>query len=771
MKARLASGIESMQRRILERKLRSIVFVVIILFLVALLSQIEIKYKEEATASGDTRQGSGVVNPFKGKSELPETVGFRTVAETDILILKVHPDIGHFMVVDKRSGHVWHSYPEPSQWENRSIGGIWKDHMRSPIMVESLDFSSHNAQPKYLNWISEDGAIENFEPMDGGVRLTYVMSKVDMRIPIEIRLQDDYVETKIVDAGIEEGNRFGILSIRLFPFLGAEQNLGQEGYMFVPDGNGAIIEHNQKIENQSLIYHESVYGKDYSYQTGASDRRSVVMPVFGYKTGNHAYLAVIEDGEEYAEVFASPTGVYSSYSWVAADMKYRSPYKQVISESKNRFYIAYDEENRFHSDRTIRYYFLDGEKATYSGMAECYRNYLMNDKGYSKMRYTDDAIPMHVTLVGGDRVTGVFPERYQAATTTDQAMQIVQRYRDLGIENMAIHMLGWQEDGFISLGKNHPVDKRLGGNEGMENFVRYAHSLNMPVTYGVNYVLNNGGAHDFSQRYHGMRDYSGTFHQYTDLIGDSKLPVASHKFVLKYLEDDLRAIKELGVDGITFGGGYGFGSGVGNMLNTDFNTRYGSTRTEAMELQREMFSIASGLFDQVNGTDTGMYVNDKVSHMFEIKDDYSYDLFSTRSVPFLQIAMHGLISYSSSYMNDRFESESQFLRDIEYGMNPSIILTYEDADALRFSSAFYLFNSSFRDWEKEAVREYQRYNSALSDVQALFITDHRQLAMGVYQTTYENGKRIIVNHNNSDYTKDGVNVAARNFVAIGGGKQ
>ena len=49
------------------------------------------------------------------------------------------------------------------------------------------------------------------------------------------------------------------------------------------------------------------------------------------------------------------------------------------------------------------------------------------------------------------------------------------------------------------------------------------------------------------------------------------------------------------------------------------------------------------------------------------------------------------------------------------------------------------------------IELYKKFNNNLGDTYSQFITGHEKLANGVYKTTYENGKSVIVNYNYADY--------------------
>ena len=55
----------------------------------------------------------------------------------------------------------------------------------------------------------------------------------------------------------------------------------------------------------------------------------------------------------------------------------------------------------------------------------------------------------------------------------------------------------------------------------------------------------------------------------------------------------------------------------------------------------------------------------------------------------------------------------------------------------------------------------------LQDVQNKPITDHKKLQEGVFQTTYEGGKTVIVNYNAADVEVDGKTIKAKDFF-VGG---
>ncbi|KRG12010.1 hypothetical protein ACA29_13300 [Lederbergia galactosidilytica] len=233
----------------------------------------------------------------------------------------------------------------------------------------------------------------------------------------------------------------------------------------------------------------------------------------------------------------------------------------------------------------------------------------------------------------------------------------------------------------------------------------------------------------------------------------------------KTILQDIKEAKELKVDG------YLYGDGIGSILSTDYNNKYFANRRETKELQERVIEKTAVELNKVYISEGNFYGLKNVQHLSEMDDDYSYDLFVDQKIPFAQIALHGLISYSFQYGNMGGSTENRFLQGIEYGALPSFILTYEQSQKLMESTSLRRFYSAnYKDWEKEIAAQYQSYNEALADVQDQFIVDHQMIANDVFETRYENGKRIIVNYNKTPYNKDGIAIEAEDFIILEGGR-
>lgn len=744
-------------KKLLYAGLGVVILVVAALLVASFLKDDPIEEVEEAV---QIKQGS-IAAYDKDNKVLPADENFEKVAESNVLELWADRTTGHFQVKDKRTGHVTRSYPNPDQFENAGVSNNWLNHLRSPVVMDVIDFKAKSPNPFMTSVAQENARISEWNLIDGGYSVTFSMSQKELEIALEVRLVDDYVETRIIDDKLVEG-KFKFVNVKTFPFLGAEQYVGQDGYLLLPDGPGAIYRFKNDVWDDRTPWKEPIYGHDDSYWTISTNRQRVTMPIVGYKSGNTAYLAVAHDGEEYGYVYASHAGVNSNYNWATFEHTYRLSYWQPTSktDSSKGFYTY--TKDRFHEDRVIRYYFLPTDQSDVAGMAAKYRDYLIHEKGMQLRTAESDQLPLYLSLLGGDIEKGTFRNRYVPGTTTEQAKEIVGDLHASGINNLVVNYIGWQSGGYTHWGFGMDVAKQLGGNSGMKSLADYIHELGGKLILNVNYYYNTDGK-DFKANLHGMQNLAGSILKFKYYFSNVDYTVISPKYALEKLQDDLKKYKELGADGLLF-------EGLGSSLSSDYNSRYFSMRPETAEVQAE---IAKTARDGLGSTllDYGNAYLLPYSDSIVMPNDYSYDLFVDEPVAFAPMALHGLVEYSLGFSNKRDEYQTEFLRAVEYGSIPSFELMYEETTKFRNVFSISTYSANYFEWKETLLKEYNRLNEALGDVQDVLMVNNRSIAYNVKETTYANGKRIIVNYNTTPVTVEGNQIPAMDFIVLNGGGQ
>ncbi|WMT43141.1 DUF5696 domain-containing protein [Paenibacillus sp. D2_2] len=142
-------------------------------------------------------------------------------------------------------------------------------------------------------------------------------------VPLIYELDGQQLLAHIDTAEVQDTEAFPIRSIQLLPFFGAA-GLNEEGYIFVPDGSGALIGLNQNHAG-ARAYELPLYGEDATPKGNeliqAQYKEISRLPVFGLKRGDEAVLAIIEKGDAQATISAEPSGRLNSYNYVNASFR------------------------------------------------------------------------------------------------------------------------------------------------------------------------------------------------------------------------------------------------------------------------------------------------------------------------------------------------------------------------------------------------------------------------------------------------------------------
>lgn len=718
---------------------------------------------------------------------LPEENIFQKITENDTYILKADSTTGHFTVENKQSGEILRSFPNPASWDETKAAQSWQSHLQAPFMFSFVEMGDRKDILKESNPLNENTYLE-FQQIDDGFKVTYELSDLGFTIPIEVRLKDDYVETTVLaddiyDEQIEPEKKAvedletdirkatkkevdpSLVGVRLFPFLGAENSDDKDGFIFLPDGSGALVNFQHDRASTTNLYSERIYGDDQAFANKAnlSSRLPIRMPVFGIKSGNQAILGVVHEGDTYTNIVSAPSESFSNYNWVTGEHLFRFKVYQAANKDGTEGYFTYSEDMQ-RTNRTIRYYMIEDKQADYVDMAIRYREYLMENQGLEQFPANEDTVKLSLNILGGGTKKGFIWDSYLPLTTIDQSMQIVQELSSLGVDNMAITYHGWHNKGYGKYGGHFPVAKQLGGNDDMKNLTDYAHSKGYNVFLDASsYTYNNTGKDGFRANRDALRDLTSSIMKFKRKQSDAYL--VSPRYMEETIYNDFPRAVELGIDG------YVFGEGIGSTLPSDYNERYLAERHEVKEIQQQILKKTKEEFGDVRIASGNFYTLQDSSHIEQMDYDYSYDLFVDKTIPFSQIALHSLVNYSFDYGNMSGNARESFLKGIEYGATPSFLVTYEDSHRLLESSSMYRFYSThYKDWETEIVSQYQDYSHALGDVQNQFIIGHKELAKGVYETTYEKGKRIVVNYNLYPYKYEETVVEAEDFIIIEGGE-
>ncbi len=584
-------------------------------------------------------------------------------------------------------------------------------------------------------------------------------------IPVEYEVSSGCLAVSIPTAAIRENDEFHLLDISLLPYMGAVPE-GEDGYLFIPDGSGALIAFG-KASKGAVEWDKEVYGRDPALKTKVVGEVSepVRLPVFGIKRDNAAMLAIVDSGEALCSVTAMNSGMSSQ--WSTAYFTYR--YREFDTITLNE--MGWNERNIPFVSKTpnsavpftVRYYFLEGDDADYAGMAQVHRQYLLQKEDIRIPEARTDVplvIDVNMSVRKVRPVLGLPVETVEALTTYRQLETMLEDFLSAGVESIVVKMDGWMDGGiYYKTPGKVTFDPGLGGKSGFMHLLSWLDDHPQvrlfPSAEFVNGYRNGNG---FIGMLQGNRDITGALSLQYDFLAstgtknlrkapwDLITPSFSHGMLLRYL-GSYRGLAAQGLGGIALDG-YG-GSVYSDRYESILNpiaSRTPVDRETAARLWTAGMDAARETAGELMVTGGNAYAIGHADYITEIPTTSSeYDI-ETMTVPYYQILTTGMAGTASAPVNFSRDPDLFCLQCLEYGIYPMYSLFYAESSAVKNTALDGLYNGQYTLWLDKAVQQYEKYRDAYRRISGAFITDHEILADGRRRTVYGNGAEITVDY-------------------------
>jgi len=590
-------------------------------------------------------------------------------------------------------------------------------------------------------------------------------------VSIEYWLDGNDLVVNVPMEEIEYKKDYPLVTLQILPYFGAG-GAEEDGFLFVPEGGGALIRFNNGKNSQNS-YYANVYGWDM-----ALGREYVVhetrayFGVYGIAKEDASFICIMEDGAEYASIAADISGRTNSYNYVNASYSILHREQVDVADKYNGAMYFYEEQIP-RENLTQRFRFVDS--GDYVDMAKYYQKYLQEKYPDAYIKNTDEHVPVAIEILGAvdkvEQVVGIPVSRPLKVTSYEEAKTILESLKENNVYNISVKLSGWMNGGIKqTMPKDINLISRLGGKKDFSALTAYASENDMKLYLdGVtNYAYDSN-----------MLDGFLVFRDAARLVSKEKVELLEYDTIC-YLEQEWKAPyyllnPSLVVDmmsnisaaaekydayGISF-------RDVGYQLSSDYNKKQTVTRQEAKTMQIEQLNQidADGYGIMTNmGNDYTLGVTDYITNMDLNGSRYA---LIDETVPFYQIAIHGFVNYSGEALNLTGDYREELLKSAEYGAG--LNFTFMAADSTILQNTYYTqyFGADFYAWQEKMLELYTDYEGALGHVFNQNITDHEILADGVRLTVYEDGTKVYVNYNNEDYeTEDKVILPARDYLVI-----
>ncbi len=704
---------------------------------------------------------------------------FKKIASTsakELYMLDIKNKAVIFAVKDVASGSVIYSAPANCT----KLGDAQVAELTTHAVLNYLDAQGVSQKVSTSTAIAESKY--KIDTVDGGVRITYSFPDVNkgqgFTVPMTFILKDDYFAVSVEMNAIEvdPATKSDLMSVSVMPYFGCAEYT-DDGYIFVPDGSGALIDNDFTALDGGVKYYSTyVYGRDATLNvaTKLGHTEPTTMPTFGTKAGDKAWVGIIESGEAVSMVKAVSARESFPYTQSYCEFMYN---KSDVFQSKTSWNIKDYRQTALEptdlENATVRFYSLAGDDADYVGMAKSYRKFLV-EKGTGSDVSAD--LPFFAEVIGAfqktESVVGFVTDVTKAATTYKQAQNIVKSLSELGVKNVNIRYTGWMKDGtetsIITAAKH---ESKLGSKQDLIDLNNIVEAQGGTTFLDAEFVEMYKTKLGWSANKFAVRNILNNHAQQFVYKRNTGMPIEDYAYYLCRPDFFNTQVDNLFKN---FGAYTAKGVSTGTLGNSNYsdlnnaNEDFRDAQQVNTALVNALASIESKLGEQgkvmVTTGNNAMLPHADVIVGAPMYNN-GYEMTYT-DVPFQQIALHGLVTYTETAHNLCNDQQSQLLRQLETGTVPYYLFTEEDSSVFLNTRLNYIYSSQFDTWKDTAAADYKTLSGVLNGYCDKEITDHVIINKNVRATVYGDDKVVIVNYGADSYTVGDVEVSGYGFATM-----
>ena len=403
-----------------------------------------------------------------------------------------------------------------------------------------------------------------------------------------------------------------------------------------------------------------------------------------------------------------------------------------MSQSTGSIVVIQNERNHF--DARIRYEFVSGEDASYTGLAKIYRHYLLENDALNQV---EEQFKMRLDFLGLEQKNGMIFREDVVMTTIEDIKQI---YNELGVEgvtNLLTIYKGWQKNGLAasSPATNFKADQAIGGNHELldllaeleeSNVAFYLYNDPLKVDSSASTLLKYSVVKKLNKRVHEEETYKDVIVGYNYLL-PSKVAEMATKLENSYVKNKVNNVM------------------LSEISNTVFSYSIKGKIYDRMTTAQAFEDIVANYSDSFN-----LLLEQPFSYLWKYTDMYvdtpvsgSRYNFVDEDIPFLSIVLKGSLPMYSNYINFEANKQEYFLKLVDQGVLPSFYLTMEDPAELKYTNSSDIYSSRYDLLKDELVTYYNELKDVYSQISGATIEDHNRVD-DVVTVEYSNGIKVYV---------------------------
>ena len=569
------------------------------------------------------------------------------------------------------------------------------------------------------------------------------------------RLDNGELVVDVDPTKIKATDKLKISQITILRNFGA-QKPGSEGYLFVPDGSGAIISTATARSTVWADYIRKVYGQDLGIlRTDRVDySEQTYLPVFGAYNDLGGFLGIAELGDGQMSVMAGIANNDTTYSYVCPDFTLLS-FALVALESSAKNALNLYPRAAVSEPISMRYLFHDGAGAGYDDLAVVYRDYML-DHGQLDGLNNRTGLVVAVNAVGAiDEIRSIlgYPASVvKELTSMDELRSLGQQLREaVPAGDVLINYSGWQKGGFqTGYIKVPETERKLGNNRQLSALAAELQKLNVALLPVVEqqYCHQSNWIKGFSPLNHAIRFITrDTGYKPEHNIANFYLDDTGLKpYIIRpdlVAENAARFMERY--EGMDIGG---IGIGVmASEIYSDFRAQNILSINDSIQYFQDAIESYRNANTLVSGTGANAYTLFGLDFALGLPVTSSNHPIITGSVPFLQIVLSGSVSYTMPALNQAFDLEFYRLKAIETGSGVYFDYFADEGSSIMNTRYDHLYSAAQASIWSDGSALATETAAVLEKVANHRITGHEKLADGVFRTTYDNGHAVEVNYN------------------------
>lgn len=563
--------------------------------------------------------------------------------------------------------------------------------------------------------------------------------------------------------------KFPMTHLSVLPYMGAS-GVNDEGYLFVPDGSGALIYFNNNKQNQQP-FSTTVYGWDEARVRKAivSDNRAPYA-AYGIQKNNEALLCIIENGSSYSSVRADVSGRNNSFNNVYP--RFTMIHSELMNISGRSQRDVYQYERSLPEGESITLRFIVCDEDGYVGMAKEFRKWMQQKYPVLKKR-TDTNVPIVVEVPGAVNKTqhrlGIPFDLPLKLTSYKETADMINDFSNMGWKNVKVKLNGW-----FNRSVDHTIPTKvklistLGSKNDFKKIISTADQHGFQVYPEVDFFFmrdkkpfDGFSLYNDASRYinrERIQRYPYSFVWFGERNRWGKLSyIARPETMTSMIDNFVVKTEDLGIKNIAF-------RNIGSRLAGNYNERNHISREGSAGIRQqklaELQASGTGILLLAGHAYAAPWADIIVDMALECQDFGITDV----SIPFYQIALHGLVPYTGKAINLAEDYTDNLLKSIEGGAGLYFSFMTRETEILQETKFRQFYANVYHKWIGDADKLYKQFSSDFGHLGNQAIVNHEIISYEVTVTTYEDGTNVIVNNNNVPFNYNGRSIGANNYI-------